>query len=408
MVPDPMVPSDRHPPSPADRSVWRMPGMMSLVFLSVCGFGGFAALISVAPLWVVRGGAGTAGAGLVTTVMLLLTVATQGLVPGLLARFGYGVVLSAGLFLLGLPSIGYGLSSQLAIVLALSAVRGIGFGILTVTGSSLVADLAPKERRGEAIGVYGLAVAVPNLVILPLSVVVADRFGFWWAFGVGAMPILGVPAALAIGKVHRRQASQRTGSATAVRDPTTERRELGRVLRRLAQPAVVLLAVTLAGGALITFIPQLTASSTVSALALVVLGVFAAFFRWWIGRVADRRGIGRLLVWLLLGGAAGMALAALAVSSADRQWLLLPAVAIVGVAYGALQNLTLLASFSQVTRRHYGTASTVWNIGFDSGTALGSALLGLVASRLDFGVGLLILAAVMIIVLPAAWRLSDR
>ncbi len=431
MVPDSAAPDGPQPP-PANRPVWRLPGMMSLVILSICGFGGYAALISVAPLWVVRGGAGSAGAGLVTTVMLLMTVLTQAFVPPLLARFGYGTVISVGLLLLGLPSLGYGLSSQLTIVLALSAVRGIGFGVVTVTGSSLVAELAPQAQRGEAIGVYGLAVAIPNLVILPLSVVVADRFGFWWAFGVGAMPILGVPAALAISVVRHRQGldkldrpdegpdrrherpdrreegHDRRHEGPAGEPGLTEPSDRGRMLRRLVGPAIVLLAITVTGGALLTFIPQFTTSSTLSALALVTLGIFTTFFRYWIGRVADRRGTGRWLVWLLIVGAVGMALTALAVGSADWQWLLLPAIAIVGTAYGALQNLTLLVSFGQVSRRHYGTASTVWNIGFDSGTALGSALLGVVASQIGFPSGLLILAGVIIIVLPVGWRLSGR
>ena len=52
----------------------------------------------------------------------------------------------------------------LAWLLWISAVRGIGFAVLTVLGSVLAGRIVPPERRGEAVGLYGLSVSVPNLV----------------------------------------------------------------------------------------------------------------------------------------------------------------------------------------------------------------------------------------------------
>ena len=71
---------------------------------------------------------------------------------------------------MGVPALGYGLSDALPSVLAMSAVRGVGFAILTVTGSATVALLVPPARLGAAIGVYGLAIALPMLLWLPASV----------------------------------------------------------------------------------------------------------------------------------------------------------------------------------------------------------------------------------------------
>ena len=64
--------------------------------------------------------------------------------------------------------------------------------------------------------------------------------------------------------------------------------------------------------------------------------------------------------------------------------LLVVSGAVLGIAYGGLQNLTLLLSFAAVERGRYGTASAVWNIGFDLGTALGSVLIGAIAAGADF------------------------
>ena len=387
-----------------DVPVWRLPGIGALVWLTGAGFGGFIALLSVAPLWVAQGGAGEAGAGLVTGVLLLLTILTQPFVPMLLDRYGHGLVLAAGLTFLGLPAPLYGLSDQLLPVLAVSAVRGIGFGILTVTDSAVVAELVPQSRRGEAVGLYGLGVAVPNLVILPASVALAESVGFGWVFALGAMSLLGIPAALRLGRVLR---------AAGEHDERTRARHhrvpLPRsVLLRVALPAVVLFVVTLAGGGIMTFLPQAVTSATLASSGLLTIGAVAALSRWWIGRVGDRTGADRLMAPLLVLTTVGLVLTALSVGDNERSWLLLLSMAVVGFGYGALQNVTLVCSFAQVGPRHYGSASAVWNIGFDSGTGLGSVMLGLVAGAAGFPAGYLVSAVVVAACIPLSLRLGSR
>jgi predicted MFS family arabinose efflux permease len=354
----------------------------------------------VAPLWVARGGAGEVGAGLVTGVLLLLTILTQPFVPWLLNRYGHGLVLGAGLVLLGAPAPLYALSDALAPVLAVSAVRGIGFGILTVTGSAVVAELVPLARRGEAVGVYGLGVAVPNLVILPASVAVAEGPGFGWAFALGAVSLLGIPAAAPLGRAlrARRENEEHRGALRRASVPLP-------VLGRVALPTVVLFVVTLSGGGIMTFLPQVAPSPSLSSWGLLTIGAVAAGSRWWVGRVGDRRGADRLMAPLLLLTAAGLLLTALAVGRADP-WLLLAAMAVVGFGYGALQNVTLVCAFAQVTPRHYGSASAVWNIGFDAGTGLGAVMLGALAAVADFPTGFVVSAVVVAACVPLSLRLA--
>jgi predicted MFS family arabinose efflux permease len=388
-----------------DVPVWRLPGMGALVWLTGAGFGGFIALLSVAPLWVAKGGAGAAGAGLVTGVLLLLTILTQPFVPWLLDRWGHGVVLAAGLTFLGLPAPLYGLSDALAPVLAVSAVRGIGFGILTVTGSAVVAELVPPSRRGEAVGLYGLGVAVPNLVILPASVALAESVGFGWVFALGAMSLLGIPAALRLGRALSPRASGHGEKETVRHHRVPMPRK---VLARVALPAVVLFVVTLSGGGIMTFLPQAVTSASLASWGLFVIGAVAALSRWWIGRVGDRTGADRLMAPLLVLTAVGLVLTALSVGQDERPWLLLLAMGVVGFGYGALQNVTLVCAFAQVVPRHYGSASAVWNIGFDSGTGLGSVMLGVLAGAASFSTGYLASAAVVAACIPLSLRLGSR
>src|SRR5699024_3748821 len=123
--------------------------MPALLALTAAGFTGYSALLPVAPLWAVSGGANEAGAGFVNGMLMLATILTQPFVPTLLRRFGYGRVLAAGLLFLNGPALLHLVSHDLVWILGLSAVRGIGFGILTVTGSAAVANLVAPARRSD-------------------------------------------------------------------------------------------------------------------------------------------------------------------------------------------------------------------------------------------------------------------
>lgn len=380
--------------------------MPALLALTSAGFAGFAALMPIAPLWAVHGGADEAGAGLVNGVLLAATVATQPFVPRLLRRFGTGRVLAAGLVLLGLPSPFHLVSDGLGWILLLAVFRGAGFGILTVTGSVAVARLVRPARRGAAIGAYGAAIAVPQLLLMPAGPWLAATVGPWLVFLLGTLPLLGIGAAPRLATALRARAVEaRTAdpahSAEAASSQSARRRY---VLRGLAPPMVLLLAVTLAAGALITFVPQMSTSPAAATLGLTILTASAAVTRWRLGALADRFGPRRFMWPLVLLSAVGMVVTAAAVRDASAtDVVLLPVgMVLVGTAYGGLQNLTLLVSFAAVTSREYGTASAVWNIGFDAGTALGSVSVGLLAAGVSFPFALLVAAGVSLLTLPLA------
>jgi predicted MFS family arabinose efflux permease len=363
--------------------------MLDLAVLSVFGFSGYAALLAVAPLWAVHGGATAAGSGLVNGVLLTFTVLAQLGVPRALVRWGTGWVLVVGLLFLGVPAPAYLLSDELGWLLALSAVRGLGFGILTVVGSTVVAHLAPPGRRGAAIGVYGLAVAVPNLVLLPGSVPIVDRFGFGPVFWLAALPVLGVPSAIRLARVLRDADAERPA------DPNAGLRASLSALRGIVAPTLVLFSVTMAGGAVLTFAPQLTGPNT-AALVLLIMGLAAALSRWLVGSLADRRGAWPFLAPILAGTAAAMGVCGWAVAR-EYDAVLIAAAIVLGLGYGALQNLTLVAAFAAVPPGQIPAASAGWNIGFDAGTASGAVLAGVIATAYSFPVSLGTLAAICLL-----------
>ncbi|PND51027.1 MFS transporter, partial [Rhodococcus sp. ENV425] len=163
-----------------------MPGLPAAWAMAAGAFAGFSLLLPVVPRAVAdAGGSGTL-AGAVTAVFMGATVLTQPAVPRLVRARGYRPVLAAGCLLLGLPSLLLLLSLHPAVVLPTSAVRGIGFGMITVASAALVAELAPARLLGRATGAQGIAIAAAQMVGLPLGLAVAERASTAPVFVLGA------------------------------------------------------------------------------------------------------------------------------------------------------------------------------------------------------------------------------
>ncbi|MPZ64175.1 MAG: MFS transporter [Pseudonocardiaceae bacterium] len=367
-----------------------------MLVASFAGFGGYALLLPVVPLWASTGGAAEFGAGATTGVLMASTVATQLGVPWLLHRVGHRVVLAAGMLLLGAPSPLYAVAPDLLLLLAVSLLRGIGFGLLTVAGSALIAELVPSPELGRASSRYGLAVGLPLLVLLPAGVGVAQLVGFAPLFMLaGVLPVVSVVAVPWIRLPHRGE--------PAVDETTPAQR--WRVVRATAGPWLVMLTCSIAQGGLITFLPLavpqpgvLVPTALLATTAGTLLGRLVA------GELTDRRGMaGRLLPVGVLGAAIGMVIEMLAVGGSGplSAVAVVAGAALVGIGFGAVQNDSLVMLFGSVGSTGYGAASAAWNIAYDTGTGVGATGLGAVAQPLGFEAAFGVSATLLALILPS-------
>lgn len=371
-----------------------------MVVLAVGGFTAFFVTLSSLPAWLASHGASTVSAGAATTAMLAATVACEPIVPLLLRRVSTTWTVAIGLLLLSLPTPLLLWASAGAGLYGVCAVRGVGFAIFAVAGTFMVSEVAPPGRQGEVAGLYGLAAALPKVIMVPLAVLLLRTVGFWPIAILAAVPALGATAAL--GHDRRR-------APLPVRGPDTTAGTRAAIAGALA-PSGVLCTTTIAGGAIVTILP-IELAGNVATIALFVFGVSGAVARWRAGVLVDRHGI----MWLLLGACAAtiVGMVALAAGLADGQNLvILPACAVAGAGYGAVQCLTLVAAFARTGGHARTVASAMWNAAFDAGTAVGAILIGvLTATSLGLWGAGAALAALVAATLPAAvtsGRAADR
>src|SRR5699024_2774310 len=111
------------------------------------------------------------------------------------------------------------------------------------------------------------------------------------------------------------------------------------LLTLLVLPVLVLLLATSAGGALLTFLPQMLTDATLALAGLFVLLTVATVSRWWIGSLVDSRGSGGFTWPLLSAAAAGLVLIGVTLPGEGGGAIAatLLGAALVGLAYGGLQ-----------------------------------------------------------------------
>jgi MFS family permease len=427
--------------------------LLLICTLSTCGY---SVLLAVVPLWVSRGGSGAFGSGASTGVFMLTTVLTQLAVPWLLRRFGHRVALGGGLLLLGGPAPLLALSAELAPVLVLSALRGVGFGLFTVASGALVAELVPPAEHGRSTAMFGLATGVPQLLLLPTGVGAVEHLGFTGVFVAAAVPLLGFPLLAPIrlpgsgpGRSGFTLAGDGDGDGDGAGDgdgdgvrgvgpsgaglpPGPELAatpELAPAPESVGAPAVpesaegavrggwrggsvgpvvAMLGCATAQGALITFLPlAVTPPGTVVPIALLGTAGGAVLGRVVAGNLVDRRGWGgRLLGPGVLLGVVGMLVEVLVsrVPSLGGAVLLVAGAMLVGFGFGLVQNDSLVAMFAAAGEARYGRASAAWNIAYDAGTGAGAVGLGAVAQLFGFRVTFGVSAALLLVVLPLVVR----
>ncbi len=77
---------------------------------------------------------------------------------------------------------GYPIAGSLVLIIVLRFLHGLSFGSLTVSANTLVIDISPASRRGEALGIYGVANTL-GMVFGPMTAVFINKlYGYDMVF----------------------------------------------------------------------------------------------------------------------------------------------------------------------------------------------------------------------------------
>jgi len=134
------------------------------------------------PLFIQRLGGTEAEIGLVQGMYSAAGILCQPLIGLWLDRVGRRVFMSLGVALLTAASAGFLLSHSIPVLGVLRVVQGFGFSAFFVANYMHVVELVPVERRGWALGIYGVSGFLGTALSPLAGEFIVRRVGFSWLF----------------------------------------------------------------------------------------------------------------------------------------------------------------------------------------------------------------------------------
>ncbi len=348
-----------------------------LLPVGLLGYGNMYLLVPTIPRYIDRLGGTHSDLGVVMGLFSLTSLLMRPVAGALSDRFGSKAVLALGAGGMGLVNLAYLPTASVAGAMVVRSLHGLGWGVFSVAGSTMAAEITPPGRRGEALSLFGMMGGLG----LALGPVIGD------AVGAGDESFL-LAAAAGIVSLALTLAIPLPGS-------DAERSRQGRTslfTRGALLPAAVTLTFMATYGAVFTFVPVLTQQRgmggagwffTPYALGMVLSRTFT-------GRLSDRYGRTRLIAPGMVLAACGLAL----LGASDDRIALAAAALLYSGAFAAVQPICLAWATDRSRPEDRGAGIATALAAQDLGISLGSFAAGLVADAA--GLGFLFSAAVAV------------
>ncbi|MDR2664504.1 MAG: MFS transporter [Puniceicoccales bacterium] len=349
------------------------PLFVGLFFVQFLSFFSFQMLHYTLPLYVARIGGGNRSVGLAAGCLTFAMMCTRPLAGMLLDRGDRRrVLLISQCCLVGANLLYFG-ARTIPLLVAFRFLHGFFWAFAATSVTTVVADIIPRSRMGEGMGLFTMAIGV--------AMAIAPGVGFF-AVSLGGFPNLfklcAISSAAALtlsfflyGKTHR-------GGRGEERSEGKARPFLG-----AAVPAALLIgSVAIVSSSLSSFLPlyapQVGASSAIPFFSLSA--GLQLLFRPVAGKLTDHCSTRVILgPALLLLSSAFIFLAV----APFPGWMFLAAAAH-GISFGTLMGGLQTAALLSAKGSQYGAATATFFLGFDVGNGLGPLVAGTLADAVGY------------------------
>ncbi|HEV8244400.1 MAG TPA: MFS transporter [Polyangiaceae bacterium] len=340
--------------------------LLALQFVFGLGFSSFFLL----PKYLTEvHGAGPDLIGRVMAAGPIAAVATIPFAASFIDRIARRAMLAAGALALFVAALGFRHLGELGLeIYFLRALQGAGFTLYMSAGATLVAELSPPERLGQAFGLLGAAMLSTNAIGPGLAEPIAQRYGWHPVFVASAACSLIALLGVYLLREERRVVSPRLVSVRLWQPR----------LRRLLYAGAV---VGVSFGTVITFYQPLALSLGIHEVRDLFIGytITALAVRVVFGGWLDR--FGRQRVALI--SASLYALAVLATAGLQPGWLL-PLGLLLGLAHGMLYPVLSALVLEGADPNSRGTLMTCFGGSFNVGMTLSTLGCGLIAHAVGY------------------------
>ncbi|WP_242143279.1 MULTISPECIES: MFS transporter [unclassified Bacillus cereus group] len=345
-------------------------------FSSLFIFLTFYMLMTTLPVYVIDGLKGKPEEiGLVATVFLISSVLCRPFTGKWLDDLGRKKILFISLSLFLAATVMYFGTQSLFLLLALRFLHGIGFGMATTATGTIVTDVAPPHRRGEALAYYGVFMSLPMVIGPFLGLTIIAHFSFTVLFMVSSIFALFAFFLGLLVKIPHEQ-------------PLKKQDRQKMKWKDLIEPSTIPIALTgfilaFSYSGILSFIPIYAKElglEEVASYFFILYALVVVLSRPFTGKMFDRFGENMLVYPSIIVFTVGMFI----LSQAQTSFWFLGAGMLVGLGYGTLIPSFQTIAVSSAPNHRRGSATATYFSFFDSGIGIGSSVLGIIAARSSY------------------------
>ena len=346
------------------------PPFVAVALATLAYFVAEGVLIPAVPLYVERGlGGNSVAVGWVVGIFAASALLLRPWAGRLSDRRGRRLVMVTGAGLVLVAVAGYLVSRSVAALLLVRLVNGAGEAFFFVGAAAAVSDLAPPDRRGEAMSFFSLSLYLGIGVGPLIGEALVDGSDFTAAW-IAAGAITLVTAVLSLVVPETRSKEVRDAGPGRLIHP-------GGLL-----PGTVLLASILGMAGFFAFVPLYAPRIGLagSRMVFVLFSAIVVAFRLFGARIPDRLGVGRTSRVALALSALG--LATVAAWGTPAGLVAGTSVFALGIAFATPALMAMAVNGVPATER--GSVMGTFTAFIDLGFGLGPVLLGLVVHAAGF------------------------
>jgi len=305
----------------------------------------------------------------------------------------------------------YFITVSLSLLLVVRFFHGMGFGIVSTTCGTIIAQITPHERRGEGIGYYALSVTIASAAGSAIGMFTFEHGSFALILVICAAVIVLSCLAAPFLKVPKME-DQAQAPLVQNQPPDMNRKKrrlsLNDFFEKKAIPiSIVIFLVGICYSGIVSFLASFTKQiglSDIGSLFFIVYALFILLSRPFMGRLFDKRGDNFVIYPCFVLFAAGLVL----ISMTHTGFVLLAAAAFVGLGYGSLSPCGQAIAVRALPHKRIGLATSTFFGFFDIGIGFGPFLLGMFITTIGYRSLYLCIAAAVIVFMLLYFLLHGR
>lgn len=348
--------SPKNGPLQGEQTIWN-PAFISIFIINIALNMAQFMVNTLIPNYAQHMGATAVIVGMVSSLFAVTALGIRPIVGPATGYFRNNRLLAVSVGIIMLAFISYAFATSIPVLMVGRLLHGVGMGFLAPLSLSLATDALPSHKIASGIGIFSLGQAVSTAIGPSLGLALVHAFGYSVTFAVGAA-ILCLVLMLVL-KLKTREPDRTGGFKISLNNI---------IATEVIVPAIMMFFLSGAYSSITSFILIYGKANGVEEIGLffTAYAVCILFSRPFSGRMADKYGLGKMLV----PGIFIFALSFFLISYARSLPMFLVAGAVSAFGYGICQPIIQTLCMKLVDKNRRGIAGNTSYIGVDLGYLL--------------------------------------